>query len=125
MATTVLTTTGDWITRKLLAKSITCSPSSIRCATCAGTAAVGDTGLFAVAAQKGVELTVVGSDLSSCMALSYQGTITMTAGHGITNAGSFITTSSDGPGIFVHGDIAEVDVLTNDQLQFTIEVTFS
>ena len=122
---TVLTTTGDTIAVNLIRKSLTCSPQFVKCATCAGTANAADTGLFAGTAHTGVEVAVQGTDASATNVLTYTASITFTGTRGITNAGSFITSSSNGEGIFVHGDHAEVDVLTNDVIAYTISCTLT
>lgn len=121
----VLTTTGDTISVNLIRRTLSCAPQYVRCATCDGIAVVGDTGLFAVTAQTGVEPTVVGTDCSSGNILAYTAPITATGARGVTNAGSFITSSSNGAGIFVHGNHSTVNLATNDVLQYHIEASLT
>lgn len=121
----VLTTTGDKIAVDLIRQTISCAPQYIRCATCDGTATAADTGLFAATAQTSVEPTVVGTDCSSGAILAYTGSITATGARGVTNAGSFTMSSSNGAGIFVHGNHSTVNLATNDILQYHIECSLT
>ena len=119
----VLTTTGDTISINLIRRTLSCAPQYIKCATCDSVAAAADTGLFSLPAHQSIEAVVVGTDCSSGNILAYTGQVVATGARGITNAGSFITSSSAGEGIFVHGNHSTVNMATNDILQYHIEAS--
>lgn len=114
---TVLTTVGKtWIQQKL-DEAVQTTGDYIGWGTGAGTAAAADTTLFTEGAEARTLSTrsQQGSDT-----VRWVGTITATSGKTVTNAGN-LTASSSGT-LIVHGDFTGVVLLTNDQIQFTINL---
>jgi len=114
---TVLTTVGKaWIVDKL-DESVATKAQYIGWGTGAGTAAVADTTLFTEAA----ETRATGTE-SQPSADTYRvvGTITSLSNQTITNAGTF--TASTAGTLVVKGDFTGIPLLTNDSIQFTINL---
>ena len=114
---TVLTDAGEgWIVDKL-DETVQTTGDYIGWGTGTGTAAKADTDLFGPTS----EARVVGTR-SQPLAdkIRWVGTLTADAAKTITNAGNF--TASSGGTLIVHGDFSGIDLQTNDQIQFTIDL---
>jgi hypothetical protein len=119
---TVYTNAGKAITTNRIKGSGT-EPSYVAIGTGAGTAAAADTTLFTEVETRSAgtstqQTTTVTSD-------TYQviGTITMTAGRAITNAGLFDASTSGN--LFMKGDFSTINLSSGDSLQLTAKVVFS
>jgi hypothetical protein len=119
---TVYTNAGKAITTNRIKGSGT-EPNYVAIGTGAGTAAAADTTLFTEVETRSAgtstqQTTTVTSD-------TYQviGTITMTAGRAITNAGLFDASTSGN--LFMKGDFSTINLSSGDSLQLTAKVVFS
>lgn len=112
---TVFTTVGKaWVIDKI-DETVQTTGDYVAWGTGAGTAAVGDTTLFTEASETRVSAT---RDQSAADTIRWVATITADGTKTITNAGNF-TASTSGT-LIVKGDFTGVDLVANDQIEFTI-----
>lgn len=120
---TVLTNAGkDILTNRI--KGAGTEPVFVAWGTGAGTAAITDTTLFTESAEARTSGTSTRQTTTTTND-TYQviGTITATATRAITNAG--LLDASSAGNLFVKGDFATINLVTNDSIQFTIKLQFT
>ena len=117
---TVLTTAGAGWIRDKLNETVQTTGDYIGWGTGAGTSAVADTTLFTESSEARVLST---RTVPAANQVQWVGTMTASAGRTITNAGN-LTASSAGT-LIVHGDFTGIVLATNDQIQFTIQLSVS
>ncbi len=114
---TVLTTAGEtWIVDKL-DETVQTTADYIGWGTGTGTAAKGDTTLFAEAAE--ARVTAVRTQ-PAVDKIRWVGELTAAAGKTITNAGNFTATAAGS--LIVHGDFTGIALNTGDKIEFTIDL---
>ena len=126
MATVVTTTGLTWIIDKLTEDLQTCAIWTAA-TTGAGTAAVGDTGMFGPGAACSCEFQNRSCGTQSQPAADKMrsvATVTLGSNRDITNAGLFSSTSTAGTDckLLIHGDHATIVTLTNDKIEYTIDL---
>src|SRR3990170_5367485 len=126
----VVTSTGlDWIIDKLTEDLQTCAIWT-GASTGAGTAAAGDTGLFGPGAGCSCEFQNRACGTQSqptSVKMRSVATFTLGSNRDVTNAGTFASTSTAGSDckLIVHGDHATIVALTNDKVEYTIDLSVS
>lgn len=118
---TVYTNAGKAYTSAKLDGSNTNSPNRIGWGTGAGTAAATDTTLFTEAAEARATATL--SHLTTTVTndtFQAVGTLTSASGQTITNAGVFDAGTAGN--LIIHADHPGLPLLTNDSIQYTLQL---
>ena len=115
-----------WIIDKLTEDLQTCAIWTAA-TTGAGTAAVGDTGMFGPGAGCSCEhqnRSCGTQSQPSADKMRSVATVTLGSNRDITNAGLFSSTSTAGTDckLLIHGDHATIVTLTNDKIEYTFDL---